>query len=113
MAPATKKELENKMQQVGSELQKIELELQKCVEVRQRLDSQMNENDQVKKVRQRRSTQGSGLPASWLVVDDQEFAVLKPDNVVYKMVGPVLLKQDQQEAKTNVDKRLEFIKSEM
>jgi chaperonin cofactor prefoldin len=64
MAPATKKELEDKMQQVGSELQKIELELQKCVEVRQRLDSQMNENDQVKKVRQRRSTQGSGLPAS-------------------------------------------------
>lgn len=52
MAPATKKELEDKMQQVGSELQKIELELQKCVEVRQRLDSQMNENDQVKKVRQ-------------------------------------------------------------
>lgn len=44
---------------------------------------------------------------------DQEFAVLKPENAVYKMVGPVLLRQDQQEAKTNVDKRLEFIKSEM
>ena len=39
------------MQVVGGELQKIELELQKCVEVRQRLDSQLNENDQVKKVR--------------------------------------------------------------
>lgn len=50
MAPATKKELEAKMQEVGSELQRIEVELQKCVEVRQRLDSQLNENDQVKKV---------------------------------------------------------------
>jgi hypothetical protein len=50
MAPATKIELEAKMQEVGSELQRIEIELQKCVEVRQRLDSQLNENDQVKKV---------------------------------------------------------------
>lgn len=53
MAPATRKELEDKMQIVSMELQKIELELQKCVEVRQRLDSQLNENDQVKKVSQR------------------------------------------------------------
>lgn len=53
MAPATKKELEAKMQEVGSELQTIDIELQKCVEVRQRLDSQLNENDQVKKVSRR------------------------------------------------------------
>lgn len=33
--------------------------------------------------------------------------------MIYKMVGPVLLKQDQLEAKTNVDKRIEFIQSEM
>ena len=36
-----------------------------------------------------------------------------PENQVYKMVGPVLLKQDQAEAKGNVDKRLEFIEGEM
>ena len=29
------------------------------------------------------------------------------------MVGPVLLKQEQAEAKGNVDKRLEFIEGEM
>ena len=32
---------------------------------------------------------------------------------MYKLIGPVLVKQDQTEAKTNVDKRLEFIRSEM
>lgn len=43
----------------------------------------------------------------------QEFQDLKPHNVVYKLIGPVLVKQDQTEAKSNVEKRLEFIKSEM
>ncbi len=35
------------------------------------------------------------------------------DNTVYKLVGPVLVKQDQTEAKQNVDTRLDFIRSEM
>ena len=34
-------------------------------------------------------------------------------NTVYKLIGPVLVKQDQAEAKANVAKRLEFITSEM
>jgi prefoldin beta subunit len=38
---------------------------------------------------------------------------LTPNNVVFKLVGPVLVKQDQAEAKSNVDKRLEFIGAEM
>jgi prefoldin beta subunit len=32
---------------------------------------------------------------------------------VFKLVGPVLLKQDVDEAKANVDKRLEFINNEL
>jgi len=32
---------------------------------------------------------------------------------VFKLVGSVLLKQDQAEAKANVDKRLEYITGEM
>lgn len=48
-----------------------------------------------------------------LVIVTKEFATLKPGNDVYKLIGPVLVKQDQTEAKANVDKRLEFIKSEM
>jgi prefoldin beta subunit len=43
----------------------------------------------------------------------QEFATLTPNNVVFKLIGPVLVKQDQVEAKGNVDKRLEFIRGEM
>jgi chaperonin cofactor prefoldin len=38
---------------------------------------------------------------------------LTPNNLVFKLVGPVLVKQDQVEAKGNVDKRLEFIRGEM
>lgn len=64
---------------------------QTAVEARQQLDSQLRENEQVAK----------------------EFNRLKQDNQVYKLIGPVLVKQDQVEAKTNVDKRIEFIKGEM
>jgi len=38
---------------------------------------------------------------------------LKSDDVIYKMVGPILLKQEQSEAKTNVDKRIDFIQNEI
>jgi prefoldin beta subunit len=31
---------------------------------------------------------------------------------VYKLIGPVLIKQDLVEAKSNVEKRLEFIQNE-
>jgi prefoldin beta subunit len=43
----------------------------------------------------------------------QEFSLLKSHNTVYKLVGPSLVPQDQAEAKQNVEKRLEFIRSEM
>jgi prefoldin beta subunit len=43
----------------------------------------------------------------------QEFAELEDDAKIYKLVGPVLLKQERAEAVMNVDKRLEFIQSEM
>ena len=33
--------------------------------------------------------------------------------MVYKLIGPVLVEQDQVEAKSNVETRLGFIRSEM
>jgi prefoldin beta subunit len=39
--------------------------------------------------------------------------VLKPHNTVYKLIGPGLMPQDPEEAKSTVEKRLEFIKKEM
>ena len=43
----------------------------------------------------------------------QELDLVHDETKVYKMVGPVLLKQDLEEAKTNVNKRIEFIKHEL
>lgn len=43
----------------------------------------------------------------------QEFAGLDDDAGIYKLVGPVLLKQEKTEAVMAVDGRLEFIEGEM
>ncbi|KAG2159732.1 prefoldin subunit 6 [Suillus bovinus] len=83
--------LEFRFQSASTEYQKIQTELASLVESRTRLDAQLSENEMVKK----------------------EFLQLTPSNVVYKLVGPVLVPQDQNEAKTNVETRLEFIKSEI
>ncbi|OBZ74720.1 Prefoldin subunit 6 [Grifola frondosa] len=66
-------------------------DLSTTVETRQRLEAQLSENELVKK----------------------EFAQLTSDNTVYKLIGPVLVRQDQAEAKSNVDKRLDFIRGDI
>lgn len=43
----------------------------------------------------------------------KEFSSLKEDANVYRLVGPVLLKQDTAEAKSTVDSRLGYIDQEM
>ena len=43
----------------------------------------------------------------------QEFKLLDEDAAVYKLVGPVLAKQDLAECKSNVQKRIEFIDKEI
>ncbi|KAJ8903824.1 hypothetical protein NDN08_000357 [Rhodosorus marinus] len=44
---------------------------------------------------------------------EQELSLLKDDAEVFKLIGPVLIKQDLLEAKGNVSKRINFITSEM
>ncbi|KAI9436507.1 prefoldin subunit 6 [Russula earlei] len=83
--------LTTRLQAASSEYQRLQADLSNVVEARQRLDAQLSENEIVKK----------------------EFATLTPNNVVFKLVGRVLVKQDQAEAKGNVDKRLEFINGEI
>ncbi|TFK36828.1 Prefoldin [Crucibulum laeve] len=80
-----------KLQQASAEFQKLQGDLSKAVEARQRLDAQLSENELVKK----------------------EFAQLTPENTVFKQIGPVLVKQDQAEAKSNVETRLDFIRGEI
>jgi len=43
----------------------------------------------------------------------KEFATLSDEANIYKLVGPVLLKQDATEAQSTVDGRLEYIEKEM
>lgn len=38
---------------------------------------------------------------------------MKDDSKIYKLIGPVLVPQDRPEANSNVEKRLEFIQSEI
>ncbi|KAL8659310.1 MAG: hypothetical protein Q9226_000483, partial [Calogaya cf. arnoldii] len=65
--------------------------LQTQISSRQRLESQQQENLAVRK----------------------EFNNLSDDSTIYKLIGPVLLKQDKTEAESAVDGRLEFIEKEM
>lgn len=39
--------------------------------------------------------------------------LLDEDSTVYKLIGPALIKQDPVEAKSNVETRLELIKTEL
>ena len=78
-------------------------ELNNVIDTHQQLLSQLSENHQVLKV-------GENFPRSRLMW--QEFEKLEPDARVFKRLGPVLLPQEFAEAKTNVEKRIDFIQTE-
>ena len=44
---------------------------------------------------------------------DKELELLSEDAEVYKLIGPVLIRQEKPEAVSNVNKRIDFINSEM
>jgi len=67
------------------------VDLSTNVQARQKLESQQQENKAVQ----------------------SEFATLKDGANIYKMVGPVLLKQDKTEAVMSVDGRLQYIEKEI
>jgi prefoldin beta subunit len=43
----------------------------------------------------------------------QELAALKPGESVYKLMGPMLVRQEQADARAVVDGRLEFLEKEL
>ena len=43
----------------------------------------------------------------------REFSNLAPGNQIYKLIGPILLKQDKSDAQNSVNGRLEFISKEI
>ena len=42
-----------------------------------------------------------------------EFAKLEPEAAIWKLTGPLMVKQETDEAKVNVEKRIEFITGEL
>ncbi|RVX75423.1 hypothetical protein B0A52_00776 [Exophiala mesophila] len=81
----------SQLQSSSEALQKFQDDLQSAIEARQRLEAQQQENLAVQK----------------------EFASLADDATIYKLIGPVLLKQERGEASTAVDGRLDFITKEI
>jgi prefoldin beta subunit len=73
------------------EIRKIEKEISKTADNVQIYSQKKHENEMVK----------------------SELEFLTKDDIVYKLVGPILVKETLEEAKANVGKRLDFIKNEM
>ncbi|KAI4108998.1 MAG: hypothetical protein L6R37_000716 [Teloschistes peruensis] len=79
------------LQNLSDEYQKLQTDLQPLIASLRRLESQFQENISVQK----------------------EFSNLSDDSKIYKLVGPVLLKQEKAEAESAVEGRLGWIEGEM
>ncbi|GAP92601.1 putative prefoldin subunit [Rosellinia necatrix] len=83
--------VQDRLQILSEEYQKLQQEVQAAVDARQKLEAQRQENVGVQK----------------------EFERLKDGEKIYKLSGPILLAQDKVEAESTVNGRLEFIGKEL
>ncbi|XP_073454309.1 prefoldin subunit 6 isoform X1 [Aquarana catesbeiana] len=84
-------QLQEKLQAEVTKYQQIQKDISTSMAARQKLEAQVTENKIVK----------------------EELGVLDDSNTVYKLIGPVLVKQDLEEAKSTVEKRLQYINGEI
>ena len=92
------------------------LDLNKHISQRQILESQLTENKFVKEVSNDKYWKEKIQNCNSCLFENKkkkELDLLKKDDTVYKLVGPVLLKQDLVEAVQTVDKRISYIQGEM
>ncbi|XP_072015920.1 prefoldin subunit 6-like [Amphiura filiformis] len=82
---------QKKLQGELEKFKAVQKDYQKALAARQQLDAQLSENNIVK----------------------SELEELETEAQVYKMMGPVLIKQDVDEAKQTVKKRIEYITGEL
>ncbi|CAK9039118.1 unnamed protein product [Durusdinium trenchii] len=87
MAPVNEQEMQKELEKFKA----MQETLQKAYEARMGLIAQQQETELVK----------------------EEFDSIEEDAVVYKLVGPVMVKQNVDDAKGNVTKRLEYISGEL
>uniref|UniRef100_A0A8C4YCG6 Prefoldin subunit 6 n=1 Tax=Gopherus evgoodei TaxID=1825980 RepID=A0A8C4YCG6_9SAUR len=83
--------IQKKLQGELEKYQQLQKDLSKSMAARQKLEAQLTENNIVK----------------------EELGLLDATNTVYKLIGPVLVKQDMDEAKATVSKRLDYIAGEI
>merc|ERR1712112_601628 len=83
--------LQKQFQESATNLQTVQKEYIKTLADRQTLDSQLNENKQVK----------------------EELDMAADGAKVFKLIGPALVNQDLGEAKGNVEKRISYITGEL
>lgn len=80
-----------KLRETAQQYEQLQVEIATTLRAKTLLDSQLQENRAV----------------------EEEFALLKDDDAVYKLIGPVLVKQERPEAVQNVKKRIEYICGEI
>ncbi|KAL7174241.1 hypothetical protein ACSBR2_033489 [Camellia fascicularis] len=85
------RELQRELESKGSDLSKLQKDIAKNHQVRKKYTIQLGENELVLK----------------------ELDLLNEDANVYKLIGPVLVKQDLAEANANVRKRIDYISAEL
>ncbi|XP_029021046.1 prefoldin subunit 6 [Betta splendens] len=83
--------IQKKLQAEVEKYAQMQKDVSKSLSARQKLETQLTENNIVK----------------------EELDLLDSTNTVYKLIGPVLVKQDLDEAKSTVAKRLEYINGEI
>ncbi|KAK6124096.1 hypothetical protein DH2020_042181 [Rehmannia glutinosa] len=88
---AALKELQRDLENKANDLNKLQKDISKNHQVRKKYTIQLGENELVLK----------------------ELDLLNEDANVYKLIGPVLVKQDLAEANANVRKRIEYISAEL
>ena len=84
-------QVQKKLQNELAKYKQVQKEYQKTISMRQQLEGKMHEN----------------------IVVKEELNRIKTGCDVYKLIGPVLVKQELVDAKENIAKRIEFIVSEI
>ncbi|XP_004147411.1 prefoldin subunit 6 [Cucumis sativus] len=85
------REVQRELEAKANDLSKLQKDIAKNHQVRKKYTIQLGENELVLK----------------------ELDLLQDDTNVYKLIGPVLVKQDLAEANANVRKRIEYISAEL
>ncbi|KAM3218926.1 prefoldin subunit 6 [Capsicum annuum] len=90
-SPTIVRELQRDLENKANDLSKLQKDISKNHQIRKKYTIQLGESGLVLK----------------------ELDLLNEDTNVYKLIGPMLVKQDMAEAKANVKKRIEYISTEL